>query len=80
MGVYGCLRVFMGVSGCLWVFVGVRGCLWVIVRKRRIPVLLLLINRGAVINARDGDGKAALHLASSKDYLEIVLLLFDRGV
>ena len=51
-----------------------------IVRKRRIPVLLLLINRGADINARDGDGKAALHLASSKDYLEIVLLLFDRGV
>ena len=41
--------------------------------------VLMLLKMGADVNARDEDGKTALHNASQSGYTEIVRLLLDNG-
>src|ERR1039457_3059798 len=43
-------------------------------------VVQLLLDRGADVNARDRDGKTALHGASRFGHREVVELLLEKGI
>jgi len=42
-------------------------------------IAILLLDKGADVNAQDNDGETPLHIASFKGYIEIAELLLDRG-
>ncbi|MCH2601119.1 MAG: ankyrin repeat domain-containing protein, partial [Pirellulales bacterium] len=44
-----------------------------------IDCVELLINLGANINEKDGEGWTALHLSSNSGKIELVKLLIDKG-
>jgi ankyrin repeat protein len=47
-------------------------------RQENLAALLLLLGRGAVMDAKDVNGQTALDLAKSAGYLEAVKILEER--
>jgi ankyrin repeat protein len=45
----------------------------------RLPVVEVLLARGAAVGARDEDGDTALHHASSGGHTDVISALLDKG-
>ena len=54
-------------------------CLMMAARNARPDLVRYLVEKGADVNARAGDGNTPLSLATNRDDLEIITLLKELG-